>query len=286
LKIGFAGLGLMGLPMVHQLLAAGFAVNVWNRSKDKLGSVMALGAVPCDTPADLTKASDVLMLCLADTAAVEEVVFGPSGIATVVGQCRILIDFSSISPLAAQEFAATLKNSCDMTWIDAPVSGGTVGAERGELVIMAGGESAALDQIRPALRPLSLRVTHMGDTGSGQMAKLCNQMIVACNAAVIAEMVALGRAAGIDVARLPAALAGGFGDSRPLQILVPQMAAEDFELKWKVRTLLKDLGSAVAVAKQFGRCVPMSEMGLEVFEQHGLQGYLDQDVSTLIQRYT
>ncbi len=283
--LGFAGLGLMGERMVGRLLAAGSTVTVWNRSPDKLASLTSQGASAATSLAELTEASDVIMLCLADTAAVEAVVFGEEGIAKYGSRGKVLVDFSSIDPLATPELARRLEERCGMHWIDAPVSGGTQGAEQGSLVIMAGGDAALLDTLRPLLAPLCKRLTHMGPSGAGQMTKLCNQMVVANNALVIAEMVSLCRSAGVAVDKLPEALAGGFADSLPFQILVPQMAAHDFTLKWKVATLAKDLAGAAAVAALKEQPVPMTLRGAELIADHAAAGFADQDLSTLIRMF-
>jgi len=285
MKLGFIGLGLMGGPMTSRLLQAGFEVRVWNRNVDKAAALIEQGAVHCSDIATLVGESDVIMLCLSDTAAVESVVFSAGGVAAHGSSGKTLVDFSSIDPLTTKEFAQRLVKEAGMNWIDAPVSGGTAGAEAGSLIIMAGGDKSVLADIRPAFDPLCQRLTHMGEVGAGQMTKLCNQMVVTCNAAVIAEMVALGRAAGVDVSQLPAALAGGFADSIPFQILVPQMAAHDFTLKWKVATLAKDLNGAVALAAKLGSKTPMSQRGISILNEHAAGGNADRDLSSLVCRY-
>ena len=170
---------------------------------------------------------------------------------------KLLVDHSSLEPTATRDMAAELEFRCGMRWVDAPVSGGTAGAEAGTLAIMAGGRAEDVERVRPILMNLGQRLTHMGEVGAGQVTKVCNQMIVACNALVIAEVVALAERAGVDASLLAPALAGGFADSRPLQILAPQMAASEFEpVKWHVRTLLKDLDTAVKLSREQGRRRP------------------------------
>ncbi|NIB42483.1 NAD(P)-dependent oxidoreductase [Pseudomaricurvus alkylphenolicus] len=284
-EIGFAGIGLMGGPMVGRLLSADYNVNVWNRTVSKADALVARGATLAKDLQQLVQRSDIVMLCMSDTAAVESMVFGEGGIAEHGANNKVLVDFSSIDPLASKSFAKRLKDLCGMDWIDAPVSGGTAGAEAGSLIIMAGGDASVLERVQPVLAPLSQRVTHMGGPGSGQMTKLCNQMVVANNALVIAEMMALGRSAGVDVAKLPEALAGGFADSIPFQILAPQMAAHDFTLKWKVATLLKDLNGAVELANKTSGQIPMSQCGVQLLQSHAHSGFADKDLSSLICRY-
>jgi 3-hydroxyisobutyrate dehydrogenase len=285
-SLGFAGIGLMGLPMCRRLLAAGYPLTVWNRSPDKCAALVAAGARLASSPAELCQGSDMVMLCLADTAVVREVVFGEHGIAQGGRSGQLLIDFSSLEPTATREMAAELAVLCGMAWLDAPVSGGTPGAEAGTLAIMVGGEPADLARARPVLQVLGQRVTHMGAVGAGQVTKACNQMIVACNALVIAEVVALAEQSGVDATLIAEALAGGFADSKPLQILAPQMAESRFEpIKWHVRTLLKDLDGAVKFSREQGSATPLSGLAAQLMRLHGSQGYLQKDPATLVELY-
>ncbi|MGF6594243.1 NAD(P)-dependent oxidoreductase [Pseudomonas sp. 2835] len=285
-SLGFAGIGLMGLPMCRRLLVAGYPLTVWNRSADKCAELVKAGARQVETPAELCQHADVLMLCLADTAVVREVVFGEQGIVTGGKPGQLLVDFSSLEPTATREMASELAAKTGMSWLDTPVSGGTPGAEAGTLAIMAGGEAADLERVRPVLLTLGQRVTHMGPVGAGQVTKACNQMIVACNALVIAEVVALAEQSGVDASLIAEALAGGFADSKPLQILAPQMAASRFEpVKWHVRTLLKDLDTAVKFSREQGSSTPISGLAAQLMRLHGSQGYLQKDPATLIDLY-
>ena len=285
-SLGFAGVGLMGLPMCQRLLAAGYPLAVWNRNPAKCSALVAAGALQVGTPAELCRQADVVMLCLADTAVVHEVVFGASGIVEGAKTGQLLVDFSSLEPTATREMSARLVSQTGMTWLDAPVSGGVVGAEAGSLAIMVGGAGADLERVRPVLMTLGQRVTHMGGVGAGQVTKACNQMIVACNALVIAEVVALAEHSGVDAGLIAEALAGGFADSRPLQILAPQMAESRFEpVKWHVRTLLKDLDTAVKFSREQGCATPISGLAAQLMRLHGSQGFSHQDPSTLVQLY-
>jgi 3-hydroxyisobutyrate dehydrogenase len=276
----------MGLPMSRRLLAAGYPLHVWNRSAEKCAPLLGEGAAVADAPAGLCEHADMLMLCLADTAAVRQVVFGSGGIVEKARPGQLLVDFSSLDPAATREMAAELAERTGMRWVDAPVSGGTLGAEAGTLAIMAGGDARDIEKVRPVLMHLGQRLTHMGAVGSGQVTKVCNQMLVACNALVIAEVVGLAEHAGVDSRLLAEALAGGFADSRPLQILVPQMAESRFEpVKWHVRTLLKDLDTAVKLSREQGASIPMSGLAAQLMRLHGSQGHLEHDPATLIQLF-
>jgi 3-hydroxyisobutyrate dehydrogenase len=284
--LAFAGIGLMGLPMTRRLLAAGYPLSVWNRSPDKCLALLELGAQRAQTPAELCTDAGIVMLCLANTEVVREVVFGPGGIVEGARPGQLLVDFSSLEPAATRAMAAELEQRCGMRWVDAPVSGGTPGAEAGSLTIMAGGRAEDIERARPILAHLGQRLTRMGEVGAGQVTKICNQMIVACNALVIAEVVALAEQAGVDADLLAPALAGGFADSKPLQILAPQMAGSQFEpIKWHVRTLLKDLDSAVKLSRELGSATPLSGLAAQLMRLHGSQGNLQRDPATLVELY-
>lgn len=286
-RIGFIGLGLMGTPMTARLLDAGFTVNVWNRSAEKLAPVVAKGALEQSSIAELVKASEIIMTCVTNTEAVEAVVFGEGGIAANGAAGKTLIDFSSIDPDATREFSDKLQALCGMEWVDAPVSGGVAGATAGTLAIMAGGNDKTIDNLRSVLAPLSARVTCMGPVGSGQVTKVCNQMIVSCNVMVMAEVLALAKKNGVDATLIPTALKGGFADSTPLQITGARMAAEDFEaVTWHVKTLLKDLDMGVGLSKSRGSATPMTGLAAQLMRQHGSQGNLDNDPCTLINMYS
>lgn len=284
--VAFAGIGLMGLPMTRRLLAAGYSVSVWNRTAEKCAPLQALGAEVVETPAQLCEQADIIMLCLANTEVVREVVFGPAGIVHGAKPGQVLVDFSSLEPAATREMAAELQARSGMQWVDAPVSGGTAGAAAGSLAIMAGGRVEDIERVRPILAHLGQRLTRMGDVGAGQVTKVCNQMIVACNALVIAEVVALAEQAGVDASLIAPALAGGFADSKPLQILAPQMASREFEpIKWHVRTLLKDLDTAAKLSQQVGSATPLTGLAAQLMRQHGSHGNLERDPATLVQLY-
>ncbi|MDW7563406.1 NAD(P)-dependent oxidoreductase, partial [Klebsiella pneumoniae] len=175
---------------------------------------------------------------------------------------QVIVDFSSLS-VAATKALAQAAASQDEKWIDSPVSGGTAGAEQGTLVIFAGGDAQTIEALSPVYNVLSQRVTRMGDTGTGQATKICNQLIVAANSALIAEAVALADRAGVDTTLLAPALAGGFADSKPFQILAPRMATHTFEpVQWKVQTLSKDLNNAVTLANNVNLDIPVAQKAL------------------------
>jgi 3-hydroxyisobutyrate dehydrogenase len=265
-KLGYLGLGMMGFPMTRRLINAGYHVTVWNRSAGKGAALVEAGARLAAQPCDVAASANTIFMCLTDAAAVEEVVFGHHGLATVAGHGKLVVDFSSIHPDAARSIAARLKAKNGMGWIDAPVSGGTKGAEEGTLAVMAGGDAADIEKVRPYVLAMARRLTHMGPTGAGQTTKLCNQVIVGCAMAVLAEAARLAVNAGIDANKLPEALAGGFADSIPLQLFVPRMVqAIHSPPAGHIATMLKDLDTVIDVARDTSSPVPMSALAAQLF---------------------
>jgi 3-hydroxyisobutyrate dehydrogenase len=265
-KLGYIGIGLMGRPMVLRLLAAGHAVSVWNRSPDKLKPVLNKGARAVASAAEVARAADIVMLCVTDQKAAEAVLFGPEGVAAGGARGKLVVDFSSIAPASARAFAERLAREFGMGLIDAPVSGGVVGAEQGTLAIMAGGKAEDFERAKPVVAHLSARFTHMGASGAGQATKLCNQIIVGCLFPVLAEAIRVAETAGVDAAKLPEALKGGFADSAPLQLFGPRIARRAYDPPiGDVATLLKDLENAGAVAREAGVPLPMARSAAELY---------------------
>jgi len=265
-RLGYIGIGLMGKPMVLRLLAAGYAVSVWNRSADKLKAVVDKGAHPVGSAADVARTADIVMLCVTDQKAAEVVLFGPDGIAAGGTKGKLVVDFSSIAPASARAYAERLEKDCAMGLIDAPVSGGVVGAEQGTLAIMAGGKAEHFERAKPVVAHLAARFTHMGASGAGQATKLCNQIIVGCLFPVLAEAIRVAETAGVDAAKLPEALKGGFADSVPLQVFGPRIAKRAYDPPiGDVATLLKDLENAAVVAREAGVPLPMARSAAELY---------------------
>lgn len=276
-KIAFLGMGLMGTRMATRLVQAGFEVAVWNRSPAACESVLSLGAKSLQ----LSEIGQypVILSCLADDHAVQAVL---DQIEPFLTAQQVIVDFSSLSVDQTQKLAqqASLKQ---VTWIDSPVSGGTAGAEQGSLVIFAGGDANTIEKLSPIYHVLSQRVTRMGETGTGQATKICNQLIVAANSTLIAEAVALAGQAGVDTRLLAPALVGGFADSKPFQILTPRMATHSFEpVQWKVQTLSKDLNNALQLAAQFQLQIPVAEKALSQLQAHQAKGFAEADLATII----
>lgn len=278
-KIAFLGMGLMGSRMATRLIQAGFEVAVWNRTAAACDVLIDLGA----TALELDKIADypVILTCLSDDHAAEQVI---EQIRPFWKANQVIVDFSSLSVDKTKALAA-LAQQDGVHWIDSPVSGGTAGAEQGTLVIFAGGDAEMIQNLSLIYNVLSQRVTRMGETGTGQATKICNQLIVAANSTLIAEAVALARQAGVDTTLLAPALAGGFADSKPFQILTPRMANHQFEpVQWKVQTLSKDLNNAVQLAEKFQLDIPVAKKALSQLQTHQNKGYAESDLATVIQQ--
>jgi 3-hydroxyisobutyrate dehydrogenase len=283
MKLGFIGIGLMGRPMTLRLLAAGHEVAVWNRSRDKLGTVVEKGARAAASPAEVARAAEIVMMCVTDQHAAHEVLFGRGGVIDAAEAGKLVVDFSSIAPESAREFAARLEHK-GMGLIDAPVSGGVAGAEKGSLAIMAGGKPEHIERVRPLVMHLAQRFTRMGDSGAGQATKLCNQVIVGSLIAVIAEAIRLAEAAGVDATKLPEALKGGFADSLPLQIFGSRMASRTFEPSLgSSAIMLKDLENAATVARGSKVPLPMATSAIQLYRILAAQGKGEQEISRLIE---
>jgi 3-hydroxyisobutyrate dehydrogenase len=277
-KIAFLGMGLMGSRMATRLLQAGFEVAVWNRTATACDVLIDLGA----TALKLENIADypVILTCLSDDSAAQQVI---EKIQPFWTANQVVVDFSSLS-VDKTKTLALLAQQDNVHWIDSPVSGGTAGAEQGTLVIFAGGDAEIIQNLSLIYNVLSQRVTRMGETGTGQATKICNQLIVAASSTLIAEAVALARQAGVDTTLLAPALAGGFADSKPFQILTPRMANHQFEpVQWKVQTLSKDLNNAVQLAEKFQLDIPVAKKALSELQAHQNKGYAESDLATVIQ---
>ncbi|MCY1162467.1 2-hydroxy-3-oxopropionate reductase [compost metagenome] len=277
-KIAFLGMGLMGSRMATRLIQAGFSVAVWNRTASACDVLIDMGATALELQ-DIGQ-YPVILTCLADDAAVQSVY---DQIQAQLCAQQVIVDFSSLSVDQTKTLAGQAQLH-QVQWIDSPVSGGTAGAEQGTLVIFAGGYLQTIQDLSLIYNVLSQRVTRMGETGTGQATKICNQLIVAANSTLIAEAVALAAQAGVDTTLLAPALAGGFADSKPFQILTPRMATHTFEpVQWKVQTLSKDLNNAVQLAEQFNLNIPVAKQALSQLQSHQNKGYAEADLATVIQ---
>ncbi|KVH79913.1 2-hydroxy-3-oxopropionate reductase [Burkholderia ubonensis] len=284
MEVGFCGPGLMGAPMIRHLLAAGHRVGVWNRTRAKSEALAADGARVVDTPRALAEQVETVLMCVLDARAVGDVVFGPDGLLSgdaAARRVRRIVDHSSIPPGVTRDYA---KRAADLGvgWVDAPVSGGVPGAQAGTLAVMAGGRAEDLDAVRPLIDAYAARITHMGDAGAGQTAKLCNQAIVTATVTAIAEAVGLAQASGIDAARLAQALAGGWADSVLLQTFVPRMTSGGHTPIGALGTFQKDVDTIADAARDTGAVMPVSATVQQVLRLGAAMGLANADFAAFI----
>ncbi|HKX93294.1 MAG TPA: NAD(P)-dependent oxidoreductase [Methylibium sp.] len=283
LRVGFAGLGAIGAPMARRILDAGFALQVWNRDPAKSQALVDAGAQRAASPAALARSVDLLCLCVTDGAAVEQLVFGDEGIAHGARAGLVVADHSTIHPADARRLAARFAADCGGAWVDAPVSGGVAGARAGTLSVLAGGAAADIERIRPVVLSFAAKLTHLGPAGSGQIAKACNQMISFGTAAVLAEALNLAARSGLDVARFPEAIEGGFADSTVLRRCAPAMLSG--ELIGSTLIALKDMEIALDLGRASLAPMPMIGLLTSLLRLLVSQGHTVGGLSTPIRLY-
>lgn len=274
----------MGVPMIRHLLAAGHQVSVWNRTRAKAEALEAEGARVVDTPRELAERVETVLMCVLDARAVGDVVFGPEGLLsgdTAARRVRRIVDHSTIPPGVTRTYAQRAAEQ-GVGWVDAPVSGGVPGAQAGTLAVMAGGRAADLDAVRPLIDAYAARITHMGEAGAGQTAKLCNQAIVTATVTAIAEAVGLAQASGIDAARLAQALAGGWADSALLQTFVPRMTSGGHASIGAMSTFQKDVDAIADAARETGAVMPVLSTVQQVLRLGAAMGLADADFDAFI----
>jgi len=266
-RIGFIGLGIMGKPMAENLLKAGYELTVYNRTLAKAEELARSGAKVARSSREVAEKSDVVITMLPDSPDVESAVLGTDGVAEGVRPGMLFIDMSTIAPATARLIHERLKEK-GVDALDAPVSGGDVGAREGTLSIMVGGEEAAFRRALPILQVLGKNIVHIGGPGAGQVAKACNQIIVAVTIQAVAEALTLARKAGVDPARVREALLGGFAQSRTLDLHGKRLLERNFEPGFRVRLHRKDLAIALQTAKEFS--VPLFATSLVAEELDAL----------------
>lgn len=250
LPVGFIGLGIMGRPMARNLLKAGFPLTVHNRSRPAVDELAALGAQAAQSPAEVARRAEVVITMLPASADVQQVVAGPGGVFEGVRPGAILVDMSTILPAVARDLAAQAAQR-GAACLDAPVSGGEVGAIAGTLSIMVGGEAAVLERARPVLAAMGSRIVHIGAAGAGQLCKVCNQAVIGGTMAVIGEAFALARKSGVDPARVREALLGGFAASRVLELHAQRVIDGNYTPGGPVRTYAKDMQIILETAREY-----------------------------------
>ena len=257
--IGFIGLGIMGLPMASNLLAAGYPVCALNRSPARTALLVERGAATAASAAELAAVSDVVITMLPDTPDVETVVFGSGGVAAGIRPGSAFVDMSTIDPAMSRGIAARLRGA-GVAVLDAPVSGGEKGAIEGTLSIMVGGDEAAFERVAPIFAVLGKNITRIGDAGAGQIAKACNQLVAAVTLEAVAEALALASASGVDPHKVRSALLGGFAQSRILEVHGQRMLDAAYTPGFKARLHKKDLDIVIAAEQAAGLHLPAAEL--------------------------
>lgn len=258
MKVGYIGLGIMGRPCVLNLLKAGHQVSVWARRRESAEPLLAAGACWCDSPAELAAGVELVVTNVSDTADVEAVLLGDNGVALGAKPGLVCADMSTISPIGARKIAASLAEK-SIDFLDCPVSGGEVGAINGTLTIMVGGKAEALEKARPALQAMGKTITHIGESGAGQVAKACNQIAVGVGVAAVAEVMKLAKACGVNPAPVREALLGGFAQSRVLDVHGQRMIDDNYAPGFKAKLHLKDMGIVLDTARELGIKLPEAE---------------------------
>jgi 2-hydroxy-3-oxopropionate reductase len=280
-ELGFIGLGIMGKPMAGHLVKAGHTVRVYDLSEESVKHLCALGAKACSCCREIAEKSDIIFIMVPDTPDVAAVLFGTDGLAEGLKPGSIVVDMSSISPIATKEFAKRL-TAMGVKMLDAPVSGGQVGAENATLSIMVGGPVDVFNQIKPYFELMGKNIVHIGDHGDGQTCKVANQIVVALTIEAVGEALLFASKAGADPAKVRAALLGGFAQSRILELHGERMIKHNFNPGFRIRLHQKDLNLALDAARSMGLSLPNTSIAQELFNAVAAQGGSDLDHSAMV----
>ena len=280
LKIGFVGLGIMGTPMAEHLIHAGHQLFVFTRGKMPQ-AIAASSATQCTSARDVAEHADIIVLMVPDTPDVEAALFAHNGIAAGLTPGKVVVDMSSISPIATKTFAQKI-NALGCDYLDAPVSGGQVGAKNATLSIMVGGSDAAFERVKPLFELMGKNITLVGGNGDGQTAKVANQIIVALNIEAVAEALLFAAKAGADPARVRQALMGGFASSKVLEVHGERMVKRTFEPGFRIELHQKDLSLALSSARALGVALPNTAMAQELFNTCAAHGGKAWDHSAMV----
>jgi len=280
LKLGFVGLGIMGGPMASHLVAAGNEVFINTRSKVP-SELASSNAIQCASSQEVAEKADIIFIMVPDTSDVEKVLFGDKGIAQGLSKGKIVVDMSSISPIATKEFADKIKSlGCD--YLDAPVSGGEVGAKNATLSIMVGGDEAVFEKVKPIFELMGKNINLVGTNGDGQTAKVANQIIVALNIEAVAEALLFASKAGADPAKVRQALMGGFAGSKILEVHGERMVKRTFDPGFRIELHQKDLNLALSSARALGVSLPNTATAQELFNSCSAHGGKSWDHSAMV----
>lgn len=274
MQVAVLGIGMMGFPMARRLCEAGHAVHAWNRTRDKAGRLEPFGARVHATAADAVRDADIVVCMLESGPVIDDVLFR-QGAAEAMRPGTLFVNMASIQPAEARDHAARLAER-GVAQLDAPVSGGTGGAENGTLAIMVGGKAADFERAQPFFQVFG-RATHVGPSGAGELAKLANQMIVGITIGAVAEALLLCAKGGADMAKVREAIAGGFADSRILQVHGQRMVERDFAPRAKIAIQLKDMRNALATAEEIGFEAPVTQVFERLYAEAGEHGLADLD---------
>ena len=280
-KIGFVGLGIMGKPMAGHLIKAGHEVSVYDLNSAPVQELSSKGASACKSNKEVAQKSEIIFIIVQDTPDVEAVLFGKDGLVEGLKPSSIVVDMSSISPIATKEFAKKLADM-KVKMLDAPVSGGQVGAENATLSIMAGGETEVFEKIKPYFQLMGKNIVHVGGNGDGQTCKVANQIVVALNIEAVSEALLFASKAGADPVKVRAALMGGFAHSRILELHGEKMLNRTFKPGFRIRLHQKDLNLALQSARSMGVSLPNTATAQELFNAVAAQGGIDLDHSAMV----
>jgi 2-hydroxy-3-oxopropionate reductase len=280
-RIGFIGLGAMGKPMTQNLMKAGYPVRVLTRTRSKIDDLLAAGAVWCDTPKEIAQRSDVVITMLPDTPDVEQVVAGRKGVFDGIRPGMLIIDMSTISPIAVRKLAREAETrGCD--FLDAPVSGGDIGARNATLSIMVGGRDAAFNRAMPLFRAMGKTILLIGDSGAGQITKAANQILTSIHIEAVAEALVFAVKAGVDPVKVRQALMGGAAYSRILEFHGQRMIERNFKPGFRMRLHRKDLDITLDAGKAYGAALPVTGQVRELMTETLKDGQGDMDNSSFI----
>ena len=280
LKLGFVGLGIMGAPMAGHLVKAGHEVFITTRSKIPQ-ELASSSAIQCASPAEVAQKADIIFTMVPDTPDVEKVLFGDKGVAAGLSKGKVVVDMSSISPIATKEYAKKI-NALGCDYLDAPVSGGEVGAKNATLSIMVGGDEAVFNKIKPVLDLMGKNINLVGGNGDGQTAKVANQIIVALNIEAVAEALLFASKAGADPAKVRLALMGGFASSKILEVHGERMVKRTFDPGFRIELHQKDLNLALNSARALGVSLPNTATAQELFNSCSAHGGKAWDHSAMV----
>jgi 2-hydroxy-3-oxopropionate reductase len=280
-KLGFIGLGIMGKPMAGHLVKAGNEVSVYDLNPASVQELVSKGAQACKSNKEVAQKSGIIFIIVQDTPDVEAVLFGKDGLTEGLKAGSIVVDMSSISPIATKEFAQKL-GAMKVMMLDAPVSGGQIGAENATLSIMVGGEGEVFEKIKPYFQLMGKNIVHVGGNGDGQTCKVANQIVVALNIEAVAEALLFASKAGADPAKVRAALMGGFAHSRVLELHGEKMLKRTFNPGFRIRLHQKDLNLALQSARSMGLSLPNTATAQELFNAVAAQGGIDLDHSAML----